>query len=215
VLGDHAEDADLAGVALDLDRVHQRGEEDEANGRGARVVVRTSNSPEAEPRNVFVANVFAPKWPAAGSGFSIDNGSSYNDFSANEYEGAWTPAYGTGKNFANGWEGNRTAPTLGASWVDFGSGLSAVGYRRSKHDRAQIKGTMKSGVVGAGNVVWTLPVGYQPNMVQLFPVLTSADGVTNTVGRLVIQPNGQVVLEAGGKAYALIACEFTTSGYTF
>lgn len=53
-----------------------------------------------------------------------------------------------------------TAPTLSGTWVDFGGGLSTVGYYKNGLGDVVLKGQAASGT--AGTSIFTLPVGYRP-----------------------------------------------------
>jgi len=55
-----------------------------------------------------------------------------------------------------------TAPTLGASWVNFGSGYTSAGYRKDTLGRIWVRGLIKSGTTTDATVLFTLPSGYRP-----------------------------------------------------
>jgi len=52
------------------------------------------------------------------------------------------------------------APTLGNSWVEYGSGNSPVGYMKDSMGFVQLRGLIKSGTTATP--VFVLPVGYRP-----------------------------------------------------
>lgn len=160
-------------------------------------------------RNTFSGNTFTA---IAGTGFSINNAAIGNVFDANQHDN-FTPSYGTGKNWVDGWESVWTAPTFLNSWVNFGSGLEVAAYRRSRTGRVQIQGTVKSGTVSNSTPVFTLPAGYRPNNLQLIGTITN-DSVNDILGRLAIATTGDVRIETGGNAFASLNIEFSIPGFT-
>lgn len=160
-------------------------------------------------RNTFSGNTFTA---LAGTGFSINSGAIGNIFSANQLDN-FTPDYGTGKNWVEGWESVWTAPTFLNSWVNFGSGLEVAAYRRSRTGRVQIQGTVKSGTVSNSTPVFNLPAGYRPNNLQLVGTITN-DGVNDILGRLAIATTGDVRIETGGNTFASLNIEFSIPGFT-
>lgn len=151
-------------------------------------------------------NLFAA---LTGSGFLIDAGATQNDFSGNHHDN-FTPAYGSGVNWVDGWESNWTAPTLQNSWVDFGSTLEVAGYKKSKSGAVRVKGVVKSGTVGANVPVFTLPAGSRPANIQLFNTITN-NGSADVLSRLVVNTSGQVVVETGSNTFAVLDCQFNAA----
>jgi len=84
------------------------------------------------------------------------------------------------------------APTLGASWVNFGSGYTSAGYRMDKQGRVWVRGLIKSGTTTDATVLFTLPSGYRP-----------AGNILRTLG-----------CNAGGNPYVVIGTDGTIKIYS-
>jgi hypothetical protein len=76
-------------------------------------------------------------------------------------------------------------PAFQNAWVNFGGGLSTVGFYKDR-SRVYLKGQAKSGA--NGTVIFTLPVGYRPSERMDFPC--GIPGATSTVA---IMTDGSVV----------------------
>lgn len=96
------------------------------------------------------------------------------------------------------------APTLLNSWVNYGIGLSPAGYYKDPYGRVHLKGTIKSGTVTSGTVLFTLPAGFRPLETLIFPVDSN-----NAHGRVNVQANGDVVIILGN------ATHLSLSGISF
>lgn len=83
------------------------------------------------------------------------------------------------------------APTLGASWVDYGAPWEVAGYCR-RGGLVHLRGLIKNGTATSGTLLFTLPAGYRPVSDKHFRVHTSGGGASMTV-----QSNGDVKLNAG------------------
>jgi len=75
------------------------------------------------------------------------------------------------------------------SWVAFGSGLTAPGFRRAG-PRVELRGTMKNGTVNSP--AFTLPSGYTPSATIRFPVASNG-----ALGIVEITSGGLVTLTSG------------------
>ena len=77
------------------------------------------------------------------------------------------------------------APALTNGWVNFGSAnFSTAGYRKLG-DVVYLKGTVKSGTLGAA--IFTLPVGYRPPNQCVFGIESN-----NLIGRVDVNAAGTV-----------------------
>jgi hypothetical protein len=59
-------------------------------------------------------------------------------------------------------------PTLQSSWVNYGGVFETARYMR-QNGMTIIQGLVKSGTVGAGNPIFTLPAGFRPRAQIMFP----------------------------------------------
>lgn len=87
-----------------------------------------------------------------------------------------------------------TAPTLGNSWVNFGSPHASAGYKRDVHGLVHIKGLIKSGTMNSA--IFTLPEGYRPSEQLVFSVISNG-----AIGRLDVFVDGDVKLVSGSNAW--------------
>jgi len=95
------------------------------------------------------------------------------------------------------YEWTAVSGTLGGSWVAFGGDTTVLSYMRTEDNFVHIKGTVKSGTVGSGTTVFTLPTGYRPAEEMRFGTITM-DSTTPTLGSWRIKKTGVVELLAGG-----------------
>ena len=86
-----------------------------------------------------------------------------------------------------------TAVTYTNSWVDFGAGQTAVGFRLIG-TRVVLRGTMKSGTINTA--AFTLPVGYRPPAGLNFPAVSNA-----LFGSIVIASTGVVTPATGSNVW--------------
>lgn len=84
-------------------------------------------------------------------------------------------------------------PAFQNSWVNFGGGELAVGFRKCANQIVRLRGSMKSGTVTAA--AFYLPIGYRPTAKLYFLVLSN-----NNIGVLRIDTDGGVVLQSGSNA---------------
>lgn len=103
---------------------------------------------------------------------------------------ATTKAYVDDLTSFPGW----TAPTLTASWVNFGGGYNNVGYYKDSTGRVYLCGVIKSGTIGSA--AFTLPVGYRPAAKCLFATISNA-----ALGRLEVDTSGNVIPITGSKVW--------------
>jgi len=89
------------------------------------------------------------------------------------------------------------APSLLNSWVNFGSGFATAGYYRDASGVVRIKGLIFSGIITAGTILFTLPVGSRPAEDSIF-VAVSSGGVIAEVRVLI---NGNVTIHAGNNTW--------------
>lgn len=85
-------------------------------------------------------------------------------------------------------EGDWAAPTLTSSWVNFGAPYRPAEWR-TRGGEVKIRGAVKSGGLGAGNPIMTLPAGYRPAADEQFMVMANAgfaDLRVDTAGRVYI-----------------------------
>lgn len=96
-----------------------------------------------------------------------------------------------------------TAPSLGNSWVNFGSPYNNAGYYKDKSGRVHLRGLIKSGTTSAGTIIFTLPNGYQPAATELRHVIVSPE----VIARIDIQTNGNVVIGANLSSNAYLSLD--------
>ena len=95
--------------------------------------------------------------------------------------------------------------TFQNGWVNYGPPVQTVQYRKIG-DVVYLRGTAKSGTVGSGTPIFTLPVGHRPFVSMLFPVLSS-----QLFGRLNVFTAGTVALNIGSNVFvALDSINFST-----
>jgi hypothetical protein len=92
---------------------------------------------------------------------------------------------------ANAGQGQWIAPTLLNSWVN-ASGIAA-GYLKDTLGFIRIRGTLASGVMTAGTVLFNLPAGYRPEQTVYAAVLCN-NGTTYSPVQLAISTAGAVTL---------------------
>ena len=90
------------------------------------------------------------------------------------------------------------APTLLNGWVNYGAPNQVAGYRKVG-DLVFLRGTVKSGTVGTGTPVFTLPAGYRPP-VQYARAVPS----NNALGRVDVYVNGNVVVNFGSNLWVAL-----------
>jgi hypothetical protein len=90
------------------------------------------------------------------------------------------------------------APTLLNSWVNFGSDYQEVGYMKDNFGFVHIRGMIKSGTSATANV-FTLPVGYRPNLHIL--QVASHDGTPEQVAVVQILANGNINFIKGSTSW--------------
>lgn len=82
-----------------------------------------------------------------------------------------------------------TAPTLGNSWVDTGSGWEPAGYRKLANGLVVLRGLISSGTTASGTTLFTLPTDYRPDISVPFQQATF-NGTTGTDVR--VRASGEV-----------------------
>lgn len=87
------------------------------------------------------------------------------------------------------------APTLNSPWVNWGAGRITAGYVKDSCGFVHLKGELNGGSMGS--TIFTLPEGFRPPSSQIFQVFTHASDFQPLMGRLDIDPNGNVVIQTG------------------
>ena len=83
-------------------------------------------------------------------------------------------------------------PTLLNSWVNWGSGLQAAGYKMVDGRGVKLRGLVKAGTVNT--TIFTLPAGYRPALSEVFAV---QNGTTSGQGRVDVNSSGNVTQVSG------------------
>ena len=97
-------------------------------------------------------------------------------------------------------------PAYQNSWVAYDSTTYyGARYYKDSAGIVHIEGLVKSGTVNDGVAIFTLPVGFRPDIRHLFPVVTNP----NTIGRCDVHTDGKVCATTGNNAW------FGLSGITF
>jgi hypothetical protein len=92
-------------------------------------------------------------------------------------------------------------PAFQNGWVNLGGEWDTAGYFKDAFGIVHLKGLVKSGVVGEGTHVFTLPIGFRLPASQLF--ITFND---NGQSRLNVKPDGGVSWSGGaGNAYSSLS----------
>lgn len=87
-------------------------------------------------------------------------------------------------------------PTLLNGWVSYNTSSLLIGYYKDDMGFVRIRGIAKSGTMAAGTVLFTLPVGYRPEIHCNFATLCSNDaGTFGSVQLSVDYSTGQVKLQ--------------------
>ena len=107
---------------------------------------------------------------------------------------------------------SRTA-TLGNGWVNFGVGFGTLHFYKTTEGVVHIGGTIKSGTVTPGTPLFTLPEGFRPAALRLFPVTQSA-GAGQASGCISVNSAGVVAIQTGANNQFSLdgACFLTLSG---
>lgn len=87
-----------------------------------------------------------------------------------------------------------TAPTLINSWANLGSGYDPAGYYKDTIGEVHLRGTVKSGTVGAS--IFVLPVGFRPAFRFLVPVVSNY-----AFGSVQVQEDGNVIVATGSNVF--------------
>jgi len=89
-------------------------------------------------------------------------------------------------------------PAFQNSWVAFGTSDAIPGFYKDAWGNVYLQGTLKSGTVGT--TMFTLPAGYRPQRIVIFPVASNA-----AFGVCVVNVDGTVVASAGSNTYFSLA----------
>jgi hypothetical protein len=127
--------------------------------------------------------------------------------------GAWVPlrasVAGTAGSVARYTIGTSPAPSFATGWGHYqdinpstSPPIEKVGYEVDSTGRVELRGlagTTSGSTTGATSLIFTLPVGLRPASRRIYPLVTGAvNGTTITQGwgRLDIQPDGTVIIQA-------------------
>lgn len=88
-------------------------------------------------------------------------------------------------------------------WENFGGDLYYPLQYCRKYGTVYLRGVVKSGVVGDGKVIFTLPTKYRPKRKLLFPVVAGFQS-----GVLAIEPNGDVYLVHGDNNFVSLEVSY-------
>jgi hypothetical protein len=91
------------------------------------------------------------------------------------------------------------APTFQNAWTNFGAPYLNAGYRKVA-DHVFLRGVVKSGTVGSGTPVFTLPSGYRPAVQFIVACATN----NNVIGRWNVGTDGTVALNTGSNVWAML-----------
>lgn len=94
------------------------------------------------------------------------------------------------------------APTLGNSWVNFGTPYNNVGYYKDNFGIVHLRGLIKSGTLQ--QTLFTLPTGYRPANTEFISTLSN-----NAIGSVLIAADGTVKPWDGSSTW------FSLDGVTF
>jgi hypothetical protein len=97
--------------------------------------------------------------------------------------------------------GGGNQPAFQGTWVNYGSGNEDAGFYRDPFNRVFLCGLVKSGT--AGTTIYTLPSSNRPKARESFAVITGTPG--DTLGRVDVLGNGDVVHISGGTAYVQLS----------
>jgi len=100
--------------------------------------------------------------------------------------------------------GATSEPAFTNSWVNLGGGSATAAFKKDVGGNVHIKGLVKSGVVGAGTPIFTLPAGYRPGATLIFAVVTNP----NTIGVVNVLTTGAVEVAAGSNVAVTINITF-------
>lgn len=108
---------------------------------------------------------------------------------------AWVKVLQQKSTTTTGW----TNATYQNSWTTFAAPFSAARYIKDDLGIVHLDGLVRSGTIGAA--IFTLPTGFRPAYQQLLAVVTNP----NTIGRVDVQTDGQVVASNGNNGWISLA----------
>lgn len=88
------------------------------------------------------------------------------------------------------------APALLNSWVNFGGAYSPVGYYKDNLNIVHLRGLIKSGTATAGTPLFTLPAGYLPAYIMIFPTPSN-----DLYGETQVRATGSVEIVVGSNVW--------------
>lgn len=101
-------------------------------------------------------------------------------------------------------------PAYQGAWVELSAGLGAQ-FKKNPAGVIRISGRIKSGV--SGTTAFTLPVGYRPSRAMFF--LAARGDSTSSVGFVVVNTDGTVVITSAATSDISLFIEFDTGQLTF
>lgn len=97
------------------------------------------------------------------------------------------------------------APSYNTNWSDYNSGWEPVEYRRESDSLIRLHGLFRHTTTTATGDVFTLPVGFRPNLSRIFNMASQGGGATNGSSRVDVHPDGVVTIVGhhfnGGSGY--------------
>lgn len=111
-------------------------------------------------------------------------------------------AYNIGRRAEAMETGWRSLSTLN-SWVRYSNNYAAPEYCKDPFGFVHVRGVVASGTLTSGTVIATLPAGYRPESIMVFPAVNA--GIA--LARVDVLPNGDIILgAAAGSATYLSIC---------
>jgi len=107
--------------------------------------------------------------------------------------------------------GNWITPTLGSVWAPYGAPFDVPSYRKDSMGIVTLRGGV-SWVVGANNVIFTLPTGFRPTALKRFVVNAADSTQALGISMIEVRVSGQVWWGIYGSFHfiALDQVSFTT-----
>jgi hypothetical protein len=96
-------------------------------------------------------------------------------------------------------------PAFQNSWVNYGSGYAVASFGKTQQGIVYLKGLVKDGTLGS--TIFTLPAGYRPTEIMLFPAWT-LNVATVVFARIEVLSDGTVKAVGGGNTAVGIFVQF-------
>ncbi|MFA5172748.1 MAG: type II secretion system protein [Sulfuriferula sp.] len=89
-------------------------------------------------------------------------------------------------------------PVLQNTWTDYLGAFTTSAFTKTSEGVVVFKGLIKrTGSAVAGEVLFQLPVGYRPNLRQVYTTMTNS----NVASRVDVDPNGNVLIQSGSAGW--------------